>query len=334
MWYLARMVGSNPFPVGQPIRPEERQIGRGPAIDALHQQVVENRRHTLLIEERRVGKTSVAWAVLDRVRSAGRDWVVEVNLKRGPITSSIALAQMLAEQARAAGIRVESRSDQLLEKFKTGVHIAGSPLSRVIGGLLGMDAIEDGARLAEAIDQILAADDEDEADLRSVLGALTAAAIAADRVLVIFIDEAQRLATEWADGENSLFAQEAFAEIMEGHEGHAVLLFAGSERGSLEDLFADGQPMYYDGMAFPLPEIKDADWQFELPRRFDEVGLTVSSQHVVQILDATGGHPERTMSVCSHVRELAEGGKGVFEIEEILIGQAIERAKKHPSWRS
>jgi len=331
MWYDAVMAGVNPFPVGVPIRPEARQIGRGPAIDGLARQVVEHRQHTLLIEERRVGKTSMAWAVLDRVRAADRGWAIEVNLKRGPITSSADLAQQLAEQARAAGVGIESRGEQVAERLRDGARIGGAPIVKALGKLLGVEELAEVADVADAIDQALATDDEGAGvDLRSVLHALVAASIAADAVLVIFVDEAQRLATDWHDEDDGLYAQEALAEVMEDHDGHAVLLLAGSERGALEKLLAEGQPLHHDGMAFDVPAIAREDWQHALPGRFAEIGLDVEPARIDQILEGTGGHPAQTMRVCAHIRELADGQP--FEITDVLVARAIKTASKHPSW--
>jgi hypothetical protein len=325
------MTGVTPFPVSTPIRPEARQIGRGTAIEGLARQVVEHRRHTLLIDERRVGKTSMAWAGLDRVRDGERGWAIEVNLKRGPITTSAVLAQQLAEQARAAGVRIGSRSERIAERLRSGPKVGGAPIARAVGKLIGVDELGEVADLADAIDQALATDDEGaDADLRSVLHALVAASIAADVVLVIFVDEAQRLATDWSSEGDGLYAQEALAEMMEDHDGHAVLLLAGSERGALQNLLAEGQPLHHDGMTFDVPAIAREDWRHALPERFAEIGLEIKVDRVDQILAATGGHPAQTMRVCAHIGELADGQP--FEITDVLVARAIENASRHPSW--
>lgn len=330
-WYDARVAGVNPFPVSTPIRPESRQIGRGSAIEGLARQVAEHRRHTLLIDERRVGKTSMAWAVLDRVRESEHGWAIEVNLKRGPITTSAVLAQQLAEQARAAGVRIGSRSERIAERLRSGAKVGGAPIARAVGKLFGVDELGEVADVADAIDQALATDDEGkDADLRSVLHALVAASIAADVVLVIFVDEAQRLATDWTSEDDGLYAQEALAEVMEDHDGHAVLLLAGSERGALEQLLAEGQPLHHDGMTFDVPTIAREDWQHELPGRFAEIGLVIEPDRIDQILEATAGHPAQTMRVCAHVGELARDQP--FEITDVLVATAIGNASRHPSW--
>jgi hypothetical protein len=319
----------DPFPVGRPIRPEARQIGRGPAIDALSGQVIDRRQHTLLFAERRVGKTSMAWAVLDRVRAADHGWAIEANLSRGPIVSSAGLAAHLAEQARAAQVRVDSDAERLRE----GVGEAAK-YGKVVGKVaellgLGPDLTEL-ATAAETIDQALSGDEDAEPDLRTVLRAIQAAAVAADNYVVVFIDEAQRIITQWSGDEDSVYTQEALAEIMEDELGGIVLLLAGSDREGFEKLMANGQPLHHDGMTFDVLPIADVDWHHHLPQRFAEVELEIEHDRISQILEASGGHPQRTMRVCAHVRQLADGN--VYEITDVLVDRAIETARKHRSW--
>jgi len=324
------MTGVKPFPVNAPIRPEERQIGRGPAIDALYKQVVELREHTLLVDERRVGKTSMVWAVLDRIRDSEVGWACEVNLSRGPVTSASVLAEQLAEQARASRIRIDPRKEQIAERLRETVKLAGKPIIATVGKLIGIEELATAADIAHSIDQSLSPSEEGEADLRAVLRALVAAAIVADKILVVFVDEAQRLSTDWVNDDDGLYAQEALSELMEDHAGHVVVILAGSERSALRYLVADGQPLHHDGLPFPIRKISDEDWLYELPRRFEEAGLTVERDRIFQILDASERHPENTMRVCLHVCLLAGGEP--FEVSEVLVDEAIKDARKHPSW--
>jgi hypothetical protein len=318
--------------VGAPIRPEARQIGRRPAIDALFKQVFEIRAHTLMFAERRVGKTSMAWAVLDRVRAGEAGWAIEVNLSRGPVITSEQFALRLAEQARAAGVRVDPAGEQIKDRLgdaATGARIAAK-LAKLFG-LEGADDLADAAEVGDTIDQALSSQEEEPQDLRAVLTALRGAAAASGRPVVVFVDEAQRICTDWAnDDEDSRYTQEALAEVMEDPDGDVVLLLAGSDREGFERLFADGQPLHQDGMSFAVAPIDPADWHHELPLRFGEVGLEVGPDQVEQILAASGGHPQRTMRVCSHVRRLADGN--IYTATDALVGEAIDAARAHQSW--
>jgi len=322
------MAAIKPFPLQGPVRPEARQIGRAPAIDGLARQILSIEQHTLLLADRRVGKTSMALAVLDRIRDTNTGWALEADLSRGPVLSSAALADRLSEHARAAGVHVQPASAGILRDARKALKLA--PALKTAARLLELDELADATALAASIDQSLAPVDDGPLDLRTVLRAVQAAAIAAYRQTVIFIDEVQRLTTDWADGGDSLYAQEALAEVMEQPDGGVVLLLAGSERHAVEALLAEGQPLHHDGMRFDVPPIADDDWHHELPLRFAEAGLEVGRDHVEQILAASERHPQRTMRVCAHVLQLADGEH--FEVSDVVIGVAIENARKHPSW--
>jgi hypothetical protein len=329
--YLIRVPTIRTFPVQKPIRPEGRQIGRRPAIDALYRQVVDKRQDTLLLAPRRVGKTSMAWAVLDRIRDNDAGWALEADLSRGPITTSATLADRLAEQARATRVHVSGSGGRgWLRRGREALKL--SPALKAAGAALGIDEAVDAAMIAAAIDQALAPvdDDGDSHQLRDVLLAIHAATLAADRQATIFIDEIQRLVTHWDESADSEYAQAVLAEIMELADGNVVVLVAGSDGQAVDELLAGGQPLHHDGMNFEVPQIRSDDWHSELPPRFAEVGLTASRENIEQILHASGGHPQRTMRVCAHIEQLADGA--AFEVSDVVIEQAIGKAKAHPSW--
>jgi len=324
------MAAIKPFPLQGPVRPEGRQIGRGPAIDGLARQVLTSEQHTLLLANRRIGKTSMALAVLDRLRDSNSGWAIEADLSRGPVLSAAQLAERLSEQARAARVHVQPASLGILLGARRALKLGATPALNTAARLLGLDELADVSELAASIDQSLAPVDDGPLDLRTVLRAIQAAAIAADRPAVVFLDEVQRLTTDWAEANDSLYAQEALAEVMEQPDGRVVLLLAGSERHAIEALLAEGQPLHHDGMPFDVPPIGDDDWHHHLPLRFAEAGLEVGRDHVAQILAASEGHPQRTMRVCAHVAQLADGE--LLEVSDVVIGVAVENARRHPSW--
>jgi hypothetical protein len=318
------------FPLEGPIRPEGRQIGRGPAIDGLEKQVIENQHATLLLAGRRVGKTSMAEAVLDRMRATGA-WALEADLSRTRIASSGDLAAHLAEQARAAGVHVTGKAVRAGRAARKVAAIAGSPAVRAAAKVLGLDEAAEASQVAAAIDQALAPIDADGEvpDLAEVLAAIAAAAVASDRVVIIFIDEIQELAANAWERNDSLYVQRALAEAIEYHDG-IVFLLAGSDRTAVEKLMAPGQPLHFDGMNYPVPEISRDDWMRGLRERFAEIGVEIGDERIDQILAASAGHPQNTMRVCAHIQQLV--GEPFDTITDVMVRTAIETAKGHPSW--
>jgi hypothetical protein len=240
------------------------------------------------------------------------------------------LADRLAEQARAASVRIEPTQTTRWHRARRLLRLGASPGVRAAARLLEIHELEDAGQLAAAVDASLAPLDDTPLDLASVLRAIQAAAIAADQTTIVFLDEIQRLSTDWDDADDSRRVQETLAEVMERPDGRLVVLLAGSERTAVDELLAKGERLHHDGMGFEVPAISNADWQHALPLRFAESDLVVQEEDIVQILAASHGHPQRTMRVCAHVQQLADGVH--FEISDVLISQAIENARSHPSW--
>jgi uncharacterized protein len=321
------MASPKPFPTEGPILPEERQIGRTRAIDDLQRRLTEDRQHTLLLQPRRIGKTSVARAALARIRE-DQGWALEIDLSESRYSAAEpALAGALADLARIAGVRVEGHiatSKRLLAKAAK-VFQPLSSSAKAAAQALGAD--EDLVSIATAVDDVLGSvDPERPADMSQVLAALDLAANTSDKPIVILLDECQRM-QGWQR------AQQDLDTAMQRGDSDLVLLFAGSEQSALEKLFAKGQPLHRDGLRFELPDIAYDDWQEGLAQRFSEVGLTIGSEEIDQILAASGGHPQKTMQVCAHAQNWATD-VGAAEIDGLLVGNAVKSARKQPSWDS
>jgi hypothetical protein len=271
----------------------------------------------------------MAGAVLDRVRAKNVGWALEANLSRTRITSAADLAAHLAEQARAAGVHVTSTAERGRRVARKVTAAAGSPAVRDAAKLLGLDDAAEASQVAATIDQALAPADAG-LHLVDVLAAISAAAVAADRPVFIFIDEIQHLAAKtWKSPEDSLDVQRALAEAMERHDG-VVLLLAGSDRTAVKKLMASDKPLHYDGMNYPVPEINRADWIHGLRERFAEIGAEITNERIDQILAASAGHPQNTMRVCAHIQQLLN--QHYDTITDVMVDTAIETAKAHPSW--
>jgi hypothetical protein len=88
------------FPIDQPIMPEAQQIGRRGAIESLEANL-DGVVHQWLIGKRRIGKTSVAKAVLARLRKNGAV-ALDVDLSKLEASTPEGLAGDIARQAQAA----------------------------------------------------------------------------------------------------------------------------------------------------------------------------------------------------------------------------------------
>jgi hypothetical protein len=316
-----------PFPTDEPIRPEERMIGRRSHLDELEARLLRRRTNTRLAGARRIGKTSMGQAVCDRARTRDNWWVLEADLsKHGPIRDAAGLAQHLAEAARTAGIRIRPPHPGRLRRAatKAGAVARGAPGT----GVAELDAA---LAAAAAVDAALAPRESAQPeDLRKVLEAVSQAAGSADRYVLLFIDEAQRLAPmpgrpvqDWSSPEDSELVQNVLAEVMRDDDQRIIVLLAGSGRRLMDSLFAEGAPMEHLGTAYDLPEIGREDWLAALRLRFvNEVGLGIEDREIETILAATGGHPRNTMQVCEEARAFAESGVD-GEVTALAVENAI-----------
>jgi hypothetical protein len=297
------------FPVGGRLG-EAEQIGRGPAIDDL-ERICLGGNSALLFDERRVGKSSVAGAVVDRVRVRGGIGI-DIDL------SSIEGVDGLAERIRA---EVE-RLPVLRRAARRGRDLATGPGATSIEvALQALGAKDEGEALRLLHDQLQAL--KRAPSLSSALGLVERRAQLQQAVAIVLLDEIHVL----ADYESTVEAQQDLAAAMQRH-GQLVLIFAGSNQRAVTKLFSKGRPMFHDGLTFPLPDIPDGAWEVGLTERFGTAGLSITAEAIRRILAITGGHPQRTMSICAHALACA-GGETV---DEAVVKLAHARAKTQPSW--
>jgi len=322
MMYYRAMVELEPhvrvFPVDSPILPASRQIGRADFIDYVYRGAVEQLTTLVLLDERRVGKTSAALAVTARARDNGVV-AVDIDLSTG-ITSGTALAAALAVGVSAANLPGA-------KKIVTPRKIAGVtiPFTKAVQSVVEEDnAVDVAAALADAIS---AAAVPDATSLRTLLERIADKARETRKTVLIFVDELQDL-VDWPDG---LDVQKTLASIMHQPDNPIVFLFAGSKPTILETIFAKGQPLHHDCVMCPVPMIVASAWRAGLRARFAEVGVIISDERVDEILTCTDGHPQDTMRVCLEVHAAVQIN-GDTVVNELHLSVGIARAKEHPSW--
>jgi|SRR5215212_508858 len=306
------------FPTHGPLD-EDHQIGRTPTIVALTERLRE-RGDALLLEDRRVGKTSVVRASLTRVRLQLGGLTGEVDLTAANVADGPSFARALMKalhdadgtlsrslRARAAVTEHRGRLRRLrdgVERFPTA---------------LGIEDIE-------PVVELLRLADLDAPTLDTVLSRLASAG--RRRPVVIFVDEVQEL-RRWPD---ALAVQKSLARFMRMDGRRTAIVAAGSDRTATEAIFAEGSPLHWNFDAFPLPAIDAVDWHEGLAERFAAAGLAIESARIRQILAASNGHPLRTMTVAKEALREARAANETA-ISWGAVDSAAGRARAHPSWR-
>jgi hypothetical protein len=307
------------FPIDQPVMPEDRQIGRRSSIERL-QTRLDAVAHQWLIGERRIGKTSVAKAVLVRLRKRGAV-ALDVDLSKLALSAPEGLAGEIARQAQAAQAGNASAHSQ---KFG---HIARKQRTRVksLGRALEGLGYEDAGEALDAVSALLAGADDGAPGLDKVLGALSLHARATERRACVLLDEVHLLA-----GLDR--AEEMVAKQCHEPESPIVFILAGSEEAAVRELREAGRPLAAVGEQFELSEIAPEDWLPGLRSRFAEAEVEIETRELEAIVGASGGHPRRTMLIASRVRSSVDGQLDKAA-SPALVELAIHAAESDLSWR-
>lgn len=310
---------SNLFPIDQPVMPEARQIGRAGAIMALEAKLC-SPAHQWLIGERRIGKTSVAKAVLARLRARG-SVALDVDLSKQQLFGPEDLAGEIARQAQAA------RAGEALAKAKTILGIGRRQRGRVkeLGTALTQLGFDDEGQALDAVAALLAGADDGSPGLDQVLGSLALHARATEHRAYLLLDEVHLLA-------GIETAERVVARWCHEPESPLVCILAGSEESAVRELRDEGRPLAAVGEEFELPAIGHEDWVAGLRERFDEIALKVEGSDLDAIVQASGGHPRRTMLIASRIQTSAEiNGEAIAR--QTLVSLAIRDAEGDRSWR-
>lgn len=298
--------------------PEGRQIGREPAIAKL-ETALKSPAHQWLVGERRIGKTSVAKAVLARLRKDG-SVALDVDLSRLGVGGPAAVAGDIARQAQAAGVGNESAAGKTFEFARRQKDHA-----KVLGQALGDLGFESTVDALAAVASIIAGGDDGAPGVDKTLAALALHARATERRAYLLLDEVHLLAKlERAEEQVAARAREADSPI--------VFIFAGSEESAAQALREPGRPLTAVGEEFELADIAWEDWLPGLRARFAEAGVGIKDAALFAILEASGGHPRRTMMICSRVGTIAAGHPD-RTATETLVGIAVGEAERDRSWR-
>jgi len=305
------------FPIDQPVMPENRQIGREPSIDLLERRV-EGAVHQWLIGPRRIGKTSVAKAVLARLRD--KDAVaLDVDLSKIDIDTPEALAGEIARQAQAAHVGAHRARRRLLDRASSRAPEA-KRLSAALQGL----GFNDEADAFAAVSALLAGADGGEPGLDGVLEALALHARASGRRVFLLLDEVHLLA-------NLPHCEEHLAHWAREPDIPIVLILAGSEESAVQALRDPGRPLAPVGQELHLADIATEDWLHGLSERFRDADVNVSQGEILALVEASDGHPRRTMLIATlvHGAALEQPDRTA---SKTLVELAIGDAKSDRSW--
>ncbi|MGI9952737.1 ATP-binding protein [Moorellaceae bacterium AZ2] len=288
------------FPLGGPV-PSEDIVDREDFLQSLENRLAEGQ-SIMLAGPRRIGKTSLAYEVLRRLKEKGF-YTAAVDMFRlsGPRELAETLVNACLENA--TGLQKTTRT------LRNGLRsIAGSAKVTVKLKDLALDLA------------FLEKEMEESRLLDYALAFPETLARKRGRRLVVLFDEFQDAAR--------VAGEDVYKKMRSHFQNHQDVsyLFLGSKESLMEALFSDrGHAFYRFAVILPIAPISEEAWVEYITKKFESRGMSPNERAVREIIAKTGGHPQDTMLVCSEIYyALLEAGEKALSLEFVALG--YERA--------
>jgi len=257
---------------------------------------MENGEKLFVYSERRLGKTSLVRAALDKLP---RRKFVAAYVDLWPTDSE---ASFVTATAKAISLAVASTPKQIVDAAK-------KMFNRLVPSVsLG----EDGK---PTVSFGTAAPRQPEVELEEVLEAPAAIASQGKYKVVIVFDEIQRI----LEYESDLTERKLRSVIQ--HQADVCYLFLGSRKHLIQRMFLDkSRPLYRSAGHYPLGPIHQRHWIRFVRERFLSANKTIGEETIREVHRLTEGHPFYTQLLCHVLWELSDPGA---EVAEDLIQTAL-----------
>ncbi|MEW6696454.1 MAG: AAA family ATPase [Bacillota bacterium] len=282
--------------------PEEDVIGREDFIISLETRLAEGH-SVMLAGPRRIGKTSLAFEVLRRLKNKGF-YVASVDFFR--ISSRRKIAESIINGCLENRTGIKKTLNDLWDKAKL---LVGSAKIAV--------KVED----LELNIGFPSKEIDDETLLEYAFNLPELLAERDGKRMVMVFDEFQDAGQ--IGGMDIYKVMRSYFQ----HQKNVSYLFLGSKEGMMQSLFAGKKHAFYRfATVLPIPQIPEEAWIGYITRKFYEKNIEISSVYVLkEIVRLAGGHPQDTMLICTEAYyTLLEAGEKKLTSEIVRI--ACERA--------
>jgi len=241
---------------------------------------IRGRQHVIIYSQRRFGKTSLVWKILEEIQKEG---IIPVYADLYPIST---LGEFIEEYAKAIArtLSMYEKAKGLMRELFSRLHLsmgidtAGNPQWSV-----GFDR----SRESETFDEVVSSM-ENYLKRKGKYG-------------VVVFDEFQQI-TE-TNGEKT---ERRLRSAIQTHE-HVSYLFVGSKRHLLLDLFSNpNRPFYRSGKIFPLEKIDLDHLQGFIKKRYNGAGVDIDQKTLELIVETTECHPYYTQYLCHVLYDIME----------------------------
>lgn len=242
------------------------------------------RQHVIIFSQRRLGKTSLVWKVLEEV---GKEDIIPVYVDLYPVST---LGEFIEEYAKAIARALSryERAVKLMRELFSRIHLS-----------MGVDAAGN-PQWGVGFDRKMETETFDE-----VISSLEGYLKRKKKSGVVVFDEFQQIVE--TDGEKT---ERRLRSAIQTHQ-RTSYLFVGSRKHLMQDLFSNpNRPFYRSGKIFPLGKISFGTISGFMKKRFHEAGVEIGEEAVKAILETTECHPYYTQYLC-HVLYDLKGGSAL-----------------------
>ncbi len=305
------------FPVGRQVVGADL-VGREPAMSDLGRRLMAGE-HVVLAGPRRIGKTSVALATLDRLAAQG---LLTANVDCMRIGSMSELAQAVGQAVLANVARTERAVADV------AAWLRGATASIEWRSAFGPDAeLALSLTLPDKVAHL-----EPHERLEHSLEGIERLAARKDRRFVFMFDEFQELGRI----DRTLLGRMRAVMVRQSHVSY---LFLGSQRSTIEALFVRGkEPFYRFAVPWLLPPVPSELWRAYMATRLSDRGYTPQPAALDDLLTRTGAHPMDTMMLAGEAALSADTlgtlviGLDVVALATDRVMASLERAFEE-TWR-
>ena len=243
-------------------------------------EAIRGRQHVIIYSQRRFGKTSLVWKILEETQKEG---IIPVYADLYPIST---LGEFIEEYAKAIArtLSMHEKAKRLMRELFSRLHLsmgidtAGNPQWSV-----GFDR----SRESETFDEVVSSM-ENYLKRKGKYG-------------VVVFDEFQQITD--TNGEKT---ERRLRSAVQTHE-RVSYLFVGSKRHLLLDLFSNpNRPFYRSGKIFPLEKIDLDHLQGFIKKRYNGAGVDIDQKTLELIVETTECHPYYTQYLCHVLYDIME----------------------------
>lgn len=292
----------NPFRFGQ-IVDAEHFCDRADELSLMERNVAAGQ-HVVLYSPRRMGKSSLMARLRDRLTAQG---LLVLRVDFYALNSAVKIVQ---EVARACGRAVLEESGSIQKFLERLATVFKRLRFKLTPGPDGSVSIE-----PEIVIPL-----EIRANLADALVSLDEFLVKRGKRGVLIFDEFQEV---------SLVNENLEAELRTIIQTlrHMAIAFLGSKAHIITRMFSDrSRPFYMAAKLVELGPIRAEHFVPFIKERFAVGSMRISGELAEEICSISGGHPDYTQRLCSHVFDLAKGEEG--SLTESLIDQgAVEMVR-------